>query len=299
MRARGQLYTTDEVEYAFDYDTRPSYGVTVRAEDGRGGSAAFGYQWVGDDAEIRDATDATYKPVVSDMGKAISVTVSFSDDAGNAETLTSEPTDAVPGTEEAQGPNSPATGAPVITGTARADETLTADTSAITDEDGLTNVSYSHQWLADRAEISGATASTYTLADADEGRAISVTVSFTDDAGHEETLQLTASLENTLSAHDGESVFTFELRFSEELSVSYRTLRDHVFTVSGGTAKNASRLERGSNVGGRIEVQPNVNGDVSIVLPATTDCADTGAICAEDGRKLSHRLELTVSGPGQ
>ena len=101
MRARGQLYTTDEVEYALDYDTRPSYGVTVRAEDGRGGSAAFGYQWVGDDAEIRDATDATYKPVVSDMGKAISVTVSFSDDAGNAETLTSEPTDAVPGTEEA------------------------------------------------------------------------------------------------------------------------------------------------------------------------------------------------------
>ena len=32
-------------------------------------------------------------------------------------------------------------------------------------------------------------------------------------------------------------------------------------------------------------------------LPATSDCADTGAICTEDGRKQSSRLELTVSGP--
>ncbi len=37
----GQLYTTDEVEYAFDFEIWPSYGVTVRAEDGRGGSATI------------------------------------------------------------------------------------------------------------------------------------------------------------------------------------------------------------------------------------------------------------------
>ena len=39
------------------------------------------------------------------------------------------------------------------------------------------------------------------------------------------------------------------------------------------------------------------NGDVTIVLPETTDCEAQGAICTEDGRMLSHRLELTVSGP--
>ena len=39
-------------------------------------------------------------------------------------------------------------------------------------------------------------------------------------------------------------------------------------------------------------------GTVTIVLPATTDCASDGAICTSDGRKLSGRLELTVSGPG-
>ena len=42
--------------------------------------------------------------------------------------------------------NSPATGAPAISGTAQVGETLTADTSGISDADGLDNVAYSYQW---------------------------------------------------------------------------------------------------------------------------------------------------------
>ena len=57
----------------------------------------------------------------------------------------------------------------------------------IADEDGL-DVTFSYQWLADDTATQGATGSTYTLADADEGKAIKVQVSFTDDAGHDETL---------------------------------------------------------------------------------------------------------------
>ena len=84
-------------------------------------------------------------------------------------------------------PNNPATGAPTIGGTAQAGETLTADTSGIADEDGLTNATFTYQWLADDANIEGATGSTYTLSDSDEGKAIKVKVSFTDDAGNQET----------------------------------------------------------------------------------------------------------------
>ena len=67
--------------------------------------------------------------------------VSFTDDAGNEETLTSAATAAV----EAK-PNSPATGAPAITGTAQVGEMLTADTSGIADADGLDNVAFAYQW---------------------------------------------------------------------------------------------------------------------------------------------------------
>ena len=60
--------------------------------------------------------------------------------------------------------NSAATGGPTITGTARVGETLTANTSGIADSDGLSNATFSHQWLADGTAISDATGSSYTLA---------------------------------------------------------------------------------------------------------------------------------------
>ena len=89
--------------------------------------------------------------------------------------------------------NRPATGAPTIRGSARVGETLTVDTASIADQDGLSNAIFAYQWLADDADIAGATGLTYTLADADEGNAIRVRVSFTDDAGNAETLTSAAT----------------------------------------------------------------------------------------------------------
>ena len=77
---------------------------------------------------------------------------------------------------------------PTISGTAQVGQTLTADTSGISDADGLTNVAYSYQWLADDTEINGATSSTYTLQASDDGKVIKVRVTFTDDNGGDESL---------------------------------------------------------------------------------------------------------------
>ena len=85
--------------------------------------------------------------------------------------------------------NSPATGAFTIAGTAQVGQTLTADTSEISDADGLDNVSYSYQWLSSRdTAIDGATSSTYTLQSSDNGKVIKVRVTFTDDVGFSESL---------------------------------------------------------------------------------------------------------------
>ena len=86
------------------------------------------------------------------------------------------------------GMNSPATGAPAITGTVQVGKTVTADTSGIADANGLNDATFSYQWLADNADISGAASSSYTLVDAEKGKAVKVRVSFTDDAGNEESL---------------------------------------------------------------------------------------------------------------
>ena len=161
----------------------------IADEDGLA-NVSFTYQWLADDSDISGATSLTYTLADTDEGKAIAVEVSFTDDAGNEETLTSAATDAVAAEPT---PNSPATGEPTINGTAQVEETLTADTSGIADADGLGNVQYEYQWLADDAEIAGATSLTYTLAGTDEGKAIKVEVSFTDDADNDESLTSAAT----------------------------------------------------------------------------------------------------------
>ena len=213
-----------------------------------------------------------------------------------------------------QASNTPATGLPVISGTVQVGETLTASTSGIADADGLANVSYRYQWLrndgSSDTDILDATGTSYTLVDADAGKTIKVKVTFTDDAGQEEILTgagtsevaaapspFTVSLENSPASHNGTDVFTFQIRFSEELKLSYTTLRDHAFTVTGGEVVRARRLEPGKNVRWEITVRPDSNGAVTIVLPATENCDADGAICTEDRRPLSNRLEVTVPGP--
>ena len=160
------------------------------ADDNGLDNVIFTYQWLADDTAIQGATDSTYTLTDSSEGKTIKVQVSFTDDDGNDESLNSEATDTV---AEAPQPNSPATGAPTITGSAQVGETLTADTSGITDADGMDDATFSYQWLAEGIDISGATDSTYILANGDEGKIIAVQVIFTDDAGNEETLTSAAT----------------------------------------------------------------------------------------------------------
>ena len=276
--------------------------------------AIFTYQWIAndgtEDTDIQDATVSTYTLTAADEGKTIKVRVSFTDDGGNQETLTSAATVAV-----AAIPNSAATGAPTISGTAQVGQTLTASTSGISDSNGLANAIFTYQWLADDTDITDATGSTYTVGADDEGKTIKVRLSFTDDSGHQETLTsaatvavasapttLTAATHDAPGSHNGQEKFTFELRFSEELGTgfSYKTLRDHAFTVTRGEVVGARRLDSDSdtpNIRWEISVTPDSTADVTVELPVTTDCEAQGAICAEDGTMLSSPLKFTVMGP--
>ena len=268
--------------------------------------ATFTYQWLADDTDITDATGSTYALVAADEGKTVKVRLSFTDDAGNDESLTSAPTAAVTAS------NTPATGEPTITGTAQVGETLTANTTGIADSDGLINATFTYQWLADDTDITDATGSTYTLAAADEEKTVKVRLSFTDDRGHQETLTstataavtaapspLTVSVESAPTSHNGSEAFRIRVAFSEtpESGFSYTTMRDHAFTVTGGDVTGARRLVSGKNLRWEITVQPSGNADVTVELPVTTDCAAQGAICTDNDEKLSNSLNLTVSGP--
>ncbi len=291
----------------------------VSDEDGLT-NATFTYQWIASDgttdSDIAGATGSSYVLVAGDVGKRIKVRVSFTDDTGNHESLTSQPVGPVDHQVSHQRSNAPASGALVVSGVARVGETLTVDTSGVSDEDGLTNATFTYQWIASDgttdSDIAGATGSSYVLVAGDVGKRIKVRVSFTDDTGNHESLTskataavfaalapLTAEFLDTPKSHDGHTVFTLELRFSEQLDLGYVTLRDHAFSVIGGTVTKARRLERTSNVRWEISIRPHSNGALTVVLPATQSCTDLGAICTEDSRMLSAEVTLTVAGPEQ
>ena len=205
--------------------------------------------------------------------------------------------------------NTAATGMPTISGTAQVGEELTASTSGISDADGLDDARFAYQWIRTDTDIQGATGATYTAVAADEGTQLTVRVSFTDDAGHEERLTsaatdavaaapepLTASFEGLPAEHAGQGSFSFRVAFSEGINVSYTTVRDASFTVTAGDVTRARRVDKRRDLW-KITVEPDSDGAVTVRLPETTDCGASGAICTGDGRRLSHALSATVAGP--
>ena len=76
------------------------------------------------------------------------------------------------------------------------------------------------------------------------------------DAAPAQAPGLTALFEGVPSEHDGESVFTFRVRFSEAPGVSFKVLRDEWFAVSGGAVRKARRVN-GQNDLREIHVEPS------------------------------------------
>ncbi len=136
-------------------------------------------QGLANGSAISGATGSTYTLTQAEVGKAITVKASYTDLQGTAESVTSSATTSVINVNDAP------TGNVLITGTATQNQTLTASNS-LADIDGLGTISY--QWLANGSAISGATGSTYTLTQAEVGKAITVKASYTDLQGTAESV---------------------------------------------------------------------------------------------------------------
>ena len=107
---------------------------------------------------------------------------------------------------------------------------------------------------------------------------------------------LTAAFVGMPAEHDGSSLFRFELRFSDDFRgrLPYKLLQDQAFRVANGTVRQAWRVAQGQNQRWLIAVRPDSYKDVTITLPAATDCAAAGAVCTEAGRPLSNSVSATV-----
>ncbi len=136
------------------------------------------------------ATQPSFAPGNPEVGHRLRVAVRFTDGAGFAESVLSDPTAPVINI------NNPPTGAPTLSTTApQKAEALSANPAGIVDLDGLVGVSFSFQWLQSAVgggapfnAIPGATAAAFTPAQAQVNRQLRVRVTYTDNHGTAEAI---------------------------------------------------------------------------------------------------------------
>ena len=285
-------------------------------------TAAFSYQWIRNDGNADTdtrSTGRTYTLENADRGKTIKVRVSFTDDEGSDETLTSAATAVV-----AAKPNNPATGLPAINGTAQVGETLEADTSAIGDADGLTGATFSYQWIvvvgSTDTDISRAMASTYTPVLSNAGKTIKVRVSFTDEAGYLEELTSLATQQvigGTNHKATGAPVIAGTPKVEAPLAVDLSGIidadgvpDDEQFSyqwsvndggsdidIAGATGSNYSPVvsDVGKTLKVRVSFHDRLGYHEDLTSAATAEVADVTNICDRTGRVRNKLLALTPS----
>ena len=184
------------------------------------GLGAFSYQWQRNGANVVGATASSYLLGDADVGTNIRVVVSYTDARGTAENLTSAAVGPVVNVNDAP------SGAPVVAGTAIEDQTLTANTASIADADGLG--AFGYQWQRNGSNVAGATASTYTLGDADVGASIRVVVSYIDGNGTAESLTSAAvgPIANVNDAPSGTPVVTGTATEDQTLAADTSAIAD-------------------------------------------------------------------------
>jgi len=171
-------------------------GVELNAtvSDGDGITSEVRYQWNANGFPISGATSARYVVSGTYADATLSVSAVYTDDAGFTETLISNSTSAVVANE---------TGMLVIVGDVANDAMVEA---SLSDTNGVSgNVTYA--WAADGVVIDGETTSTLALTDALAGKVITVSATYTDDAGFSESVSSeptgAVGVENTDATFDG------------------------------------------------------------------------------------------------
>lgn len=150
---------------------------TITDENGLG---ALHYQWYSGLDKV-GTDNATYTPVVGDIGKIISCTVSYTDEDNYTDSVISN------GTNPVKDINHPPTGTATVDGTASVGSTLTVN-SSIADQNSLGTFSY--QWKSGTTPV-GTNSNSYTVTSSDVGNAITCVITYTDGDGYSNTYNVT------------------------------------------------------------------------------------------------------------
>jgi hypothetical protein len=257
----------------------------IVTSDGDGGQTTYQWQeliassWVA----ISGATSASFRATEPVEGRELRVKATFTDDTGQSVSATSDPTAPVVDPTPAL--------SLTVTGIAQEGRTLTAHPHITSDADGGTTT---YQWQrligSTWTDIVGAQASTYQVAEPDEGFELRATAIFTDDtsqtasaasAATASVIDIAPTLSVSISgtAQDGQTLNATAIANDADASISlqWQQLINGTWTdIVGATA--SSYLIDETNEGRRLRVSAKSadpdGGGITVNSAATAPVAD-------------------------
>lgn len=235
-------------------------------------NATISYVWSDQSGIIDGETGSSLSLTQGQVGEAITVSASYTDEEGFQETLESDATSIVGDI------NDQPTGQLALSGTAREDELVSIRTASLSDPDGSIVV-VSVQWRGNGVAIDGATSSEFTIPAELVGSTLSVDVSVTDTVFTNDTVSFSVSFSSVVAnANDiatGALVISDisptegqELQVSADdiqdedglinASFSYQWLADGE-NISGATSSTFTPSQQ--QVGTLLSVEVNFNDD--------------------------------------
>ena len=258
-RGSGQIRTLSGL--AYDYEERPRYSVTVKADDRNGGTAAIAVT-----IQIDNLSEPPLAPEVRSVtgvaGGSDSLAVSWErpDNTGRP---------AISGYQLRYRTGSGAWSDPL---------SFAASATSATVSGLVTGTEYQVQARASNVDGYGAW-------------------SF-PRSGHPGTVPLRAVIESAPRPPDRHSGYgdTFQVRyrFSDPISISSEGSFRFAVDAQAGTVTAARSLAGDS---WEIDVEPFWDDAVRLTLPASDSCANSDAICSAAGQPLEQPLQLDVAGP--
>ncbi|MCW2996085.1 MAG: hypothetical protein JWQ18_3580, partial [Conexibacter sp.] len=264
---------------------------------------------------IAGATSTTYTAQSADVGSKLKVTVTATNTAGNA-SATSGATAIVAGIAPAS------TVAPVVTGTAKDGQTLSAGTGTWS---GSTPITYTYQWRrcdasgASCADIAGATASAYAVQAVDVGHTLRASITAANSTGSAAatssatavvlaaapvatvapTVSGAARVATTLTAEPGTwtgtapITYTYQWRRCNASGASCTDIAGatsrHYTTVSGDAGQTARVVVTATNVAATVGATSSASGVITSgapqngTVPTISGTARVGRELAADG----------------
>ncbi len=267
---------------------------TIRDEDGLD---TFSYQWNtnegGTDTAISGADSNTYTPIGTDVGKSITVTVSYTDGEETLESVTSE---------------SVAIGGAIISGIAREDETLTVDASGIDDENGLDNREFAYVWYArgsgEPPSVQAGDENSYILTQSEVGKHIYVVVNLLSDDGrpHAVFSDEIGPVENVNDLPTGQVIINGVPIEGVRLTATVDSIRDEDglgafsyqwYTNDGDTDTPIS----GANSNTYTPTETDVGRSITVTASYTDGQGTPESLISESVGPIRAETQVSISGP--